>query len=279
MKFWKMNGTGNDFIIIDNRESSLSAEALPDLARQLCRQHWSIGADGLMVVEDPVQGGDIAMRFYNADGSVGEMCGNGARCLCRYCFEKDIAGSVQRIETMAGMVEGERVDKREYRIRLNDPNRIKLHETATIGGQEIAYSYVELGDPGIPHIAVEIKGLREKGKEELFELGRKLRYYPDFPRGTNVNFYDLMGPDRLFERTWERGVEGFTYACGTGTASVVTLLTLLGRVSGKGVSVDMEGGRLTVDVCLEEDKVRDLFLAGPTNLVAIGEIFDEDLVL
>ena len=110
-------------------------------------------------------------------------------------------------------------------------------------------------------------------------MGRALRHHPAFPKGANVNFYEVTGKDQVLELTYERGVEGFTYACGTGTGSVVTVLTLLGQVSGQGVQVTMDGGVLTIDVERTADQVRGLYLTGPTNLVAKGEIFDEELVL
>ena len=277
MQFWKMNGAGNDFIIIDNRDDRIAAARWPDIARTLCRRRLSIGADGLMVVERPINGGDYRMRFLNSDGSLGEMCGNGARCICRYGYENGLAGEVQRVETTAGLVTGWRVDARQYRIRLNDPCHLKLDGRADIDGQLWNYAYVELGDPGIPHAAVPVKGLRNFREEQLFELGRKLRYYKDFPKGANVNFYELIGPDHVYERTYERGVEDFTYACGTGTGSVVTVLTLLGEVSGHQVQVDMTGGRLIVDAEREENNIRNLYLTGSTNIVCKGEITDEEL--
>ena len=104
MKFWKMNGAGNDFIILNNLEEHLPAEDFPRLARVLCERHLSIGADGFMVVDAPTQGGDYKMLFFNSDGTMGEMCGNGARCICRYGFENGLAGETQRVETTAGMV-------------------------------------------------------------------------------------------------------------------------------------------------------------------------------
>ena len=138
-------------------------------------------------------------------------------------------------------------------------------------------AYVELGDPGIPHAAVPMENLKEYDTRALFDLGRKLRHYPDFPKGANVNFYEIIGPDHVYERTYERGVEDFTYACGTGTGSVVTVLTLQGKVSGRNVKVDMTGGQLIIDVEREGDKITDLYLTGPTNIVCKGEITDEDL--
>ena len=124
MKFWKMNGAGNDFLVLNNLEAHLPAQVFPAMARVLCERHLSIGADGLMVVDAPTQGGDYKMLFFNSDGSVGEMCGNGARCICRYGYENGLAGETQTVETTAGIVTGQRIDQRLYRIRHNDPTTV-----------------------------------------------------------------------------------------------------------------------------------------------------------
>ena len=280
MEFWKMNGAGNDLIVVDDRQDAIPDEKWPEIIRTVCERHMSIGADGFMVVKKPTYGGDYKMLFFNSDGSMGEMCGNGARCICRYGYENGLAGEVQKVETTAGLVTGWRVDRRLYRVRLNDPCNMRLDGKAEVDGATYDCAYVELGDPGIPHAAVPIENLKEYNTQALFQLGRKLRYYKDFPKGANVNFYEIIGPDHVYERTYERGVEDFTYACGTGTGSVVTVLTLLGKVSGKSVRVDMTGGTLTIDV--ERDSaghVTDLFLTGPTNIVCKGEITDEALTI
>ena len=281
MKFWKMNGAGNDFVIINNMEEKIPAEKFPYVAKTLCERHLSIGADGFMVVENPnnPSEADYRMVFYNSDGSMGEMCGNGARCICRYGYEKGLAGEVQRVETTAGIVTGERIDKRLYRVRLNDPCNLRLDEPVEIDGETYICSYIELGNPGIPHCVVPISNLKDYPEAQLFELGRKLRYYKGYPKGANVNFCEIIGKDHIFERTYERGVEDFTYACGTGTGSVVTVLTLKGKVSGKNVKVDMTGGNLFIDVEREKDKIKNLYLTGPTNIVAKGEVTDEELEL
>ena len=278
MEFWKMNGAGNDFIVVDDRQDAIPDEKWPEIIRTVCERHMSIGADGFMVVKKPTYGGDYKMLFFNSDGSMGEMCGNGARCICRYGYENGLAGEVQKVETTAGLVTGWRVDRRLYRVRLNDPCNMRLDGKAEVDGATYDCAYVELGNPGIPHAAVPMKDLKNFDTQTLFRLGRKLRFYKDFPKGANVNFYEIIGPDHVYERTYERGVEDFTYACGTGTGSVVTVLTLLGKVSGKNVRVDMTGGTLYIDV--ERDgngHVSDLFLTGPTNIVCKGEITDEAL--
>lgn len=279
MEFWKMNGAGNDFIILDNRVLGASPDRLGRIALALCRRRFSIGADGLMAVEEGTQGGDFKMRFYNSDGSLGEMCGNGARCICRYGYETGLAGETQRVETTAGLVTGRRISRREYQVRLNDPTTLSLHEALEAEGAVWPCAYVELGNPGLPHAVVPYPGLAGADPQALFRLGRALRNHPRFPKGANVNFYEVTGPDQVLEKTYERGVEDFTLACGTGTGSVVTVLTLLGQVSGQGVQVTMAGGVLTVDVERQGDQVTGLYLTGPTNLVAKGEIFDEELVL
>ena len=279
MKFWKMNGAGNDFVIINNMEEKIPAEKFPYVAKTLCERHLSIGADGFMVVENPnnPSEADYRMMFYNSDGSMGEMCGNGARCICRYGYEKGLAGEVQRVETTAGIVTGERIDKRLYRVRLNDPCNLRLDEPVEIDGETYICSYIELGNPGIPHCVVPISNLKDYPEAQLFELGRKLRYYKGYPKGANVNFCEIIGKDHIFERTYERGVEDFTYACGTGTGSVVAILTLQGKVSGRNVRVDVPGGKLYIDVDMEGKRVKNLYLTGPTNIVAKGEITDEEL--
>ena len=279
MKFWKMNGAGNDFLVLNNLEEHLPHEILPQVARTLCHRHLSIGADGLMVVDTPTQGGDFKMLFFNSDGSLGEMCGNGARCICRYGYENGLSGETQTVETTAGIVTGQRITERLYKIRLNDVTTIRLNDSVEVDGVPYSCSYVELGNPGLPHAVVPYAGLQQADTHELRELGRKLRWHSDFPKGANVNFYELTDEDTLFERTFERGVEDFTYACGTGTGSVVAVLTLQGKVSGSSVRANMPGGQLVIDALREGSVITDLYLTGPTNIVAKGEVTDEDLCL
>ena len=279
MRFWKMNGAGNDFIILNNMEERLPAEAFPALARRLCDRRRSIGADGLMVVERPAGAADYRMLFFNSDGSVGEMCGNGARCICRYGCENGLAGEVQRVETTAGLVTGRRLTRRQYQVELNNPTVLRLDCPVEVDGVSWPCAYVELGSPGLPHAVVPVSGLRDWPERELFELGRKLCHHPAFPKGANVNFYEVEGPGRIWERTYERGVEDFTHACGTGTGSVVAVLTLQGKSDGREVHVQMTGGELVVDVEVRGGAVEKLLLTGPTNVVARGEVTDEELPL
>ena len=145
-----------------------------------------------------------------------------ARCICRYGYENGLAGEIQHVETTAGLVTGHRIGQRLYRIRLNDPSAVRLDAPVVIDGVRYECSYLELGDPGLPHAVVPYPNLAQADENALRELGRKIRFYPEFPKGANVNFYELTGENEVFERTFERGVEDFTYACGTGTGCVVT---------------------------------------------------------
>lgn len=273
MEFWKMNGAGNDFIILDNRVLGASPARLGRIARALCRRRFSIGADGLMAVEEGTQGGDFKMRFYNSDGSLGEMCGNGARCICRYGYERGLAGDVQRVETTTGLVVGTRLGPDSYRVQLNLPSVLEPRRDTALGPA----GYVELGRPGVPHAIVRVPGLQELPLEELRPRGRALRHDPAFSKGANANLYDVLAPDHLVIRTFERGVEDFTYACGTGTGSLVALLAVLGQVSGQGVQVENLGGRLLVDAEASGGQVSALFLTGPATLVCQGSVPDEAL--
>ena len=277
MEFCKMNGAGNDFIIINNMNGEISEDKWPEIARTVCERHMSVGADGLMVVEKPDGDADYKMLFFNSDGSMGEMCGNGARCICRYGYEHGLAGETQTIETTAGIVTGTRIDKLRYRVRLNDPSIVRLDIPLKVNDTTYYCSYVQLGQPGIPHVVVEIPGLEIYPHHKLFSLGRSLRCHPEFPKGANVNFYEILGDNLIYERTYERGVEDFTYACGTGTGSMVTVLTLKGLVDGNHVRVKMTGGELIIDAEKKDGKITNLYLTGPTNMVVKGTITDDAL--
>lgn len=277
MRFEKMHGAGNDFIIIDAAAEGIAAAELPRIAQKLCARRTSIGADGLMAIVPAEKGGDFGMLFYNSDGSLGEMCGNGARCICRYGYEHGLAGERQRVETTAGLVTGERVSRRRYRVRLNDPSVAELCRTAEAQGREYDCAYFELGSPGLPHAVLLMPDWERRPLPELRELGRALCHSPAFPKGANVSFVAVTGEDRLSVVTFERGVEDFTLACGTGCGSTVAALTLTGLVSGRDVRIRTPGGELEISLTARDGAVRDIYLTGPTNTVAQGEVLDEDL--
>ncbi len=273
-----MHGAGNDFVIINNISGDIPEKEYPRLAQKLCSYHTSIGADGLMIVVKAENCGDYGMRFYNSDGSLGEMCGNGARCIARYGYENGLAGEIQKIETTAGLVTGERLSRRIYKVRLNDPGVIELRKKVIIDSAEIYINYVELGNPGIPHAVVHMQDMDEWDRDKLREFGRKLRFYPGFSKGANVNFVKHTGDNLLKILTYERGVEDFTLACGTGSGASAAVFHMLGLVSDKNIRLQNIGGELSVDLKQDNNRIYDIYLSGPTNTVCAGKILDEDLI-
>jgi len=278
MKFTKMSGAGNDFIIINNIEERLTESQLRELARDLCRRKISIGADGLMAVNEASHGGDYAMLFINADGTIGEMCGNGARCIARYGHEAGLAGDTQHIETTAGMVIGEMIDKTTYKVRINDPTKIILSDSIEADGKIYECSYIELGDPALPHIVVEMDDFKRINEDSLRNIGRSMRWNKKYPKGANVNFFSMVSgeEDTADIVTFERGVEDFTLACGTGATATALTMVLKGMTKGGHIGLRAPGGRLTVDVEETKGMVSALWLTGPAKKVAVGETADMD---
>lgn len=279
MQFTKMQGAGNDFIIINNMILKLPVEKIPAIAKKLCQRKVSLGADGFMVVDYPDGDADFKMRFYNQDGSIGEMCGNGARCISRYAYINNIAGRKMKFETGAGIVESEVLEGRQVKVLLNKPEIVKLENDLEIDGVKYECSYIELGNPGLPHAVVKFEGLSHADYKEIFETGKKIRYYEKFPKGANVNFFEILDEHTAFVKTYERGVEDLTLACGTGSASAAVALILKGYLKGDKVKIIVSGGELFVEVERTGNVVHKLYLIGDTNIVATGEILDEDLVL
>jgi diaminopimelate epimerase len=276
MRFVKIHGAGNDFIILDNMDLKLDKAQLSKITKKLCTQRTSIGADGLMAVVPANHGGSFGMWFFNSDGGEGEMCGNGARCLARYGYEKGLAGETMLIETISGDVTAERISKRQFKIRLSDPSVTKLDHNITLDGVTYECSYIELGNPGLPHAVVRLDNFDTYDENVLREIGRKLRFHESFPKGANVNFCKLE-EGRIKVRTFERGVEDFTLACGTGCGSTAAAFTLKGLFDGRDIRLDMPGGTLYVSVTNDKGVIKDIYLTGPTCLVAEGEVLDEDL--
>lgn len=273
MRYTKMHGAGNSFILLDALHGELQGEDLSVLALRLCDEKTGPGADGVLLLV-PAEGADFGMRLYNADGSQGEMCGNGARCLARYGAEHGLAADVSdiRILAAAGLVHGRRITEELYELRLNDPSVVDLHRPAEAAGRVFDCAYVELGDPGIPHAVVEVPAAAFEDMAALRELGRALRHSAAFPRGANVTFACVTGARSVRAITFERGVEDFTLACGTGCGATAASLILRGRIEGESVELQMPGGRLSVSLRREGDFVCDLLLTGPTAVVEEGEL-------
>ena len=268
--FYKMQGTGNDFIVINNLELRYTGEQLSELAQQVCQQRISVGSDAVIAVDFPEHGGDFRMRFYNADGSEAEMCGNGARCIARYAYEHQLAPAEMTIETIAGDVKAWRLDERLYKVQLNDPSVVTFDRAFS---EQLTVDYIELGDPGIPHLVVPYPQLATTDLNELRALAKSLRFWDELPKGANVNFYELT-EDEVIVRTYERGVEDFTLACGTGSGSTAYALVKKQLTTKQLVTLNVLGGTLEVEVADD-----GLYLIGDTNIVIEGLIRDEDLQL
>ena len=258
MKLYHMSGAGNDFMVMDARGMELD---FADLAVELCKKH---GTDGFMAVDNS-EIADFRLHFYNSDGSRGEMCGNGARCICKFAYDLGIAGETMTVQADAGIVYGWRVSETRYRVKLNNPGLVDLRRKENA-------AYVELGDPGIPHSVTHIPGLSFDRKEELREMAKAMRFDPAFPKGVNANLYDWLDETTVRILTYERGVEDYTLACGTGSGSTAVVLWLQGKVPGGRLNLQNQGGLLTVTISGENGKVDSLLLEGPAEILGIYEM-------
>lgn len=204
-----MNGAGNDFVVVDNRELTLSLSG--EEIEKLCQRQKGIGADGLLAVEPAQNGADYRMRYYNADGGEAEMCGNGARCFAHFVNRlNDNTLDKVSFETMAGLIHADILDN-SIRVNLGTPHDQQMNISLTIDGEELTIHSV---NTGVPHAVVIVDDVE---KIDIRNLGSSIRHHEHFsPAGTNVNFMQVVGPDHIYIRTYERGVEDETLACGTG---------------------------------------------------------------
>ncbi len=266
LSFWKMNGAGNDFVMLDNRDLSLSLTQ--DQIERLCDRHRGIGADGLLAVEPATEGGDFKMRYYNADGGEAEMCGNGARCFGRFVnFLHDNSLEKIRFETQAGMISAE-FEGDQVRINMSAPHSLKLAENLPVAGVELTVHSV---NTGVPHAVVVVEELEDV---PVVPWGSGLRYHEAFaPKGTNANFAKTIAPGSIAIRTYERGVEGETLACGTGMVACALIHhELTGAPSP--VAVQVRGGD-TLLVGFEEPaphEYTNVTLFGPADFVFQGSV-------
>ena len=259
MHIYYMNGAGNDFMVMDAREDE--TRDFSAMAVEYCR---ITGADGFMAVGKS-ETADFRLHFYNSDGTRGEMCGNGARCICRFAHDMGIAGPGMVVQTDAGLVPGWRIDENQYRVKLNNPSILDLTRKGDI-------AYAELGNPGVPHAVAEYVGDLWADKDALREQMRALRFDPAFPKGANVNFYQVLGENEVRILTFERGVEDFTLACGTGTGSTAAVLWRKGLLSGGVLTAHNPGGTLKITVEGEGENVTTILLEGPTEIVKVYEV-------
>lgn len=268
--FWKMNGAGNDFIVIDHRKPLIPVERMAEFARLVCRRKFSVGADGLFLLE-PSQRADFRWRFFNADGSEAEMCGNGARCVARFAYMNGLAAARMRFETLAGIIDASVADT-QVTIRMTAPHSLQLDIEIEAAGQRWTVHSV---NTGVPHLVVFTEDLEAV---DVAGLGRALRRHPRFaPAGTNVNFVD-RGAGSLAIRTYERGVEAETMACGTGATAAAVVAVAKG-LAASPVHLTTRGGvPLSVQFSGDGPAAGHVLLRGPAHLVYRGELTAEALI-
>lgn len=268
IEFFKMSGSGNDFIFIDNMDQSLQVDDLASFAKTLCRRQISVGADGLMVIE-PSDTVDFKWRFFNADGSEGEMCGNGGRCAARFAFHKGIAKERMSFETLAGIIDAE-VKGNIAKIRLTAPHSLAMDIPITIGKETLAVHSI---NTGVPHAVVFVNDI---DLFDVFTTGRAIRRHDHFlPAGTNANFVSVVDDQTLRVRTYERGVEDETLACGTGSVASALISARLGLVRSP-VSVRVQSGEtLTIYFEQTDTGFTDVYLEGKVTIVYQGVLWDE----
>ena len=275
VSFAKMSGTGNDFIIIDHRQPFISEADLAEFVRLVCRRRFSVGADGLILIEDS-ETADFRWQFYNGDGSRAEMCGNGARCAARFAYEKNIAPAAMRFETDAGEIEAFILDVsgESVKIRLTAPEDLRLNIPLSIGRVEQTLHFI---NTGVPHTVVLVN---DAGMIPVADWGREIRFHETFqPAGTNANFTQVLPGDTLMVRTYERGVEGETMACGTGAVASALVAVLLEQANPPVTVITSGGERLTIHFSVtgegserQLDPAAGIFLEGPVHRIYEGEM-------
>jgi diaminopimelate epimerase len=277
--FFKMTGSGNDFILIDNRSPRIEGDrAQRELARKACRSKLSVGADGLILIEDDPEV-DFRWKFYNADGSEAEMCGNGARCAARFVF---LTGIVPRpamaFRTLAGIIDAE-IRGERVKIRTTAPHGLEDNLILQGANRDFSLDFV---NTGVPHAVHFLESGEMLEQADVFNWGRALRYHPRFqPAGTNVNFVHLRDTHHLTIRTYERGVEGETLACGTGSIASALVAAARGWAESPVDVLTRSGETLTIYFTHTRNKgegsFSDVCLEGDARVVYEAELWDETL--
>jgi len=268
IEFYKMSGSGNDFIIIDNRDLSLNVGDLPEFARRVCERKISVGADGLLLIELSKKV-DFKWQFFNSDGSMAEMCGNASRCVARYAHLKGIAPRKMSFETLAGIISAE-VNNEVVKVKLTDPSLVSLIGNLVIDDCQFVLDVV---DTGVPHAVTFVNNLETC---KVLEWGRKIRCHECFqPRGTNANFATVIDRHKIRVRTYERGVEDETLACGTGDVASVLAAASRDLVDSPVDVVVQSGETLRIYFTKKGDRFIDIYLEGKVKIVYSGFLFEE----
>jgi len=266
--FYKMSGSGNDFILIDNRRDILSDIQPNLLAQKICRRKVSIGADGLILIE-PSGKAAFKWRFFNSDGSEADICGNGGRCVARLAYLLGIAPEKMKFETLAGIISAE-VKDRKVKIELVSPSHIRMDITLPLEGEKLLLHTI---NTGVPHV---VKFEEALDTVDLGSIGRKIRFHPLFqPAGTNVNLVKILNDNEIEIRTYERGVEDETLACGTGAVASALITSIKTHIQSP-VKVKTKGGEtLMVYFDKRGEGFEAVALEGEVRIIYQGELWEE----
>ena len=266
--FFKMSGSGNDFILIDNRQAVVPEAQLNRLVTGACRRKMSVGADGMILIE-PSDSVDFKWRFFNADGSLPDMCGNGARCAARFAFIHGIAGRQMAFETLAGIIHAS-VGDEGVKIRMTEPKDLKTGTILDLDGATFVVGSVNTGVPHVVTVVDDIEAL------DVVETGRLIRQHHDFaPEGTNANFVAVGKNGEILIRTYERGVEDETLACGTGNVAAALIMAHDRGLASPVTLTTRSGGKLTVHFKTQGDRYEDVFLEGDARVIYRGDLWEE----
>ena len=264
LRFTKMNGAGNDFILFDNRTGAVDLD--PNRIAQLCDRHRGIGADGILLLENPTNRADFRMRYFNADGGEAEMCGNGARCFAR--FANKVGGQMGKIsfETPAGVISAE-LKGDLVTLRMTEPTDLRLNIDLLLAPGNKTIHFI---NSGVPHVVIPVAKIDDT---DARREGAAIRYHKMFsPSGTNVNFVEKRGPNKIALRTYERGVEDETLACGTGIVASALIFAATENAAAPITVLARGGDQLQVSFERDRDQFREVTLTGPAEFVFEGTI-------
>jgi diaminopimelate epimerase len=267
-EFYKMSGSGNDFIIIDNRRNIIDEKDLSNFISRVCRRKMAVGADGFILIENSDRA-DFRWRFFNSDGSIAEMCGNGARCVARFAYLNDIAGPNMSFETLAGVVEARIIGDR-VKVKMTDPTEFKTDETIHLKNGPLSISSI---NTGVPHVVIVMNRIDDA---DITGMGREIRFHERFsPAGTNVNFASHITDNTIAIRTYERGVEDETLACGTGAAAGAIVMAYKMKIGSPISVLTQSGGYLNIFFKEKEGKYYDIFLEGDARIIYKAQLWED----
>ena len=267
--FMKFSGAGNDFVIINNLENLVDSTDT-NFVQKVCERRMSVGADGVLLVEkaDGIGTGsvDFRMRYFNADGGEVETCGNGARCISRFAYLNGIVTEKMRFLTNAGVYESEIVGD-NVKVRMSQPTDIRLNVPLQL---KDGVHTVGFANSGVPHVVFFVEDL---DGTDVFDMGQQTRYHADFkPAGTNANFIRIQSSERLEIRTYERGVEDETLACGTGSIASAIVSAALGKVTSPVSVKTASGVVLKIHFDMSDGEPKNVYLEGDARVIYAGEL-------